>query len=202
MLGALDRKNGDRKTGDRALFSIKYQINISESIILTAEGFDADNNELEITPIWTINGGGIIDNNGKFIATTLGEWQVSATLDGISNNATIIVQQKDIGKINDEDGKEKGIDKLILFLIIGVIIAIIIIALLFFFVFKKKLKKDEIKKDEKPIENKNVQYQIQQPSQPPQYQETQQIQTQYQITHHKIQKQNEGMSPSKKINQE
>jgi hypothetical protein len=169
-------------------------INISESIILTVKGYDADNNELGITPLWEVNGGGSIDINGKFTAMTPGKWQVYATLNGISSNATIIVQQKDNRKINNGDGREKGMDNLTLFLIIGVIMVVIIIALLFFFVFKKKLKKDEIKKEEKPIEELNVQQQISQlpqhqpPPQPSQYQIPQQ-------TAEQIQEQNKGAPP-------
>jgi ribosomal protein S27AE len=57
----------------------------------TANGFDRDNNIINIFPIWRVSGGGFIDQSGNFTATTPGTWKVYANESGVSGSATITV---------------------------------------------------------------------------------------------------------------
>ena len=192
------------------------EINISESIEYKAKGYDKDKNEINISPLWEVNGGGSIDISGKFTGTIPGKWIIYANLSGILGRGTIkVIQLEDDKKENEsendtnEDGndigkdeKKENKDNTMLFVGIGVIIVIIIILIfIFLFIFNKKPKevkeKIEVKSTEEPI----TPIQKSESQSPIQNQLLQSNQSQYQTTQ-QINKPDLDTPPSEKINQE
>ncbi|MDP6156863.1 MAG: hypothetical protein QF682_12135 [Candidatus Thermoplasmatota archaeon] len=57
----------------------------------TFQGFDKLGLSINFDPVWSVNGGGTIDNNGEFSALRLGTWTVYANASGISGTATVSV---------------------------------------------------------------------------------------------------------------
>ncbi|MCK4443275.1 MAG: DUF3344 domain-containing protein [Thermoplasmata archaeon] len=64
---------------------------INDAKQFNATGFDAYNNIISMTPEWSVNGGGIIEDNGLFTAKSVGTWAVYAIYNGISGEATVTV---------------------------------------------------------------------------------------------------------------
>jgi hypothetical protein len=74
-------------------------ITTDEFQTFTAVGYDIDNNILNVTPTWTVTGGGSISSNGTFTPTTPGIWTIFANLSGISGNATVTVTPGELDNI-------------------------------------------------------------------------------------------------------
>jgi hypothetical protein len=66
-------------------------ITTDDNIQYYSTGYDEDRNELKIWPQWEVTGGGEIEQNGNFIADTVGEWIIYANLSGISASATVMI---------------------------------------------------------------------------------------------------------------
>ncbi len=62
-----------------------------DTVQFTAKGFDEDGNELEVTPIWTVSGGGTMDMNGMFEPIVPGNYTVYANVSGIVGSAEISI---------------------------------------------------------------------------------------------------------------
>ncbi len=146
------------------IFPAYSTINVSDVIEFTAKAYDSDNNELEISSIaWDVNGGGTIDQTGKFIGKTVGLWEVSASISSISGTAAVKVlpgkqdddpKDDDKDKDDDLDGKEgndtpdekdEKSDDTALYISIGagVIVVIVILIILFMIVLKKRTKNEQ-----------------------------------------------------------
>jgi hypothetical protein len=110
----------------------------NESINFTALGYDGDNNEFTISPIWSVNGGGVIDDNGRFIGGTPGIWIISANHQNFSINATVRVIFIDDGNPSNNnetidtknDVSSKNSQYYALLLILSIIIIIVVIFLI------------------------------------------------------------------------
>jgi hypothetical protein len=74
-------------------------ITADDYIQFTAVGYDLEENIIEFTPKWDVNGGGTIDSGGNFTAKTVGTWKVYASSAGISGNASINVTNGSLKKI-------------------------------------------------------------------------------------------------------
>jgi hypothetical protein len=174
-------------------------INLSESIHYLAKGFDANGNELDILPLWYVNGGGNIDMNGKFIGVVSGKWIIFANLSGISGNASVNVIERDNGnetpnvtepEISDNDttpDKRKGdsSDSSIWIIISIVIIIVILIVLILFMILKNKKSQNIEEKKDDTQEYVQQLHQINQPQ-----------------SNNEIKTQNQDAPPSKNINHE
>ncbi|MCK5560331.1 MAG: hypothetical protein KAJ51_07040, partial [Thermoplasmata archaeon] len=64
-------------------------ITTDDNIQFYANGHDSDGNIIDIDPRWEVSGGGIIDGDGNFSATTPGNWTIYANDSGISSTAII-----------------------------------------------------------------------------------------------------------------
>ncbi len=79
-------------------------LEINEYLLLSASGYDIDNNTLSISPIWSVSGGGTIDQTGNFTAKTIGTWIIYANYSSITGNTTInVVENKDNQSIDYEN---------------------------------------------------------------------------------------------------
>ncbi|MCK5562493.1 MAG: hypothetical protein KAJ51_17970, partial [Thermoplasmata archaeon] len=67
--------------------------------IFTARGYDLDNNLLVISPTWEISGGGTIDTDGNFTATTPGASKIYANTSVVGGSATAIVTVGSLAKL-------------------------------------------------------------------------------------------------------
>ncbi len=94
ILGAIDQIK---------IYPTDIEINVSESINFVVKVYDSDNNEINISPKWEVNGGGIIDQTGHFTAANPGNWTVYANSSGISGNASITVLQENYSIDTDND---------------------------------------------------------------------------------------------------
>ncbi len=94
ILGAIDQIK---------IYPTDIEINVSKSINFNAKGYDSNNNEIDISPKWEVNGGGIIDQTGHFTAANPGNWTVYANSSGISGNASIIVLKENYTVDTDND---------------------------------------------------------------------------------------------------
>lgn len=128
-------------------------VNVSESILFTIEAYDADNNELDITPVWEVSGGGTIGRYGKFTAKSPGTFTVYANASGISASATVTVLPVEEEPVTNGDKKEeKTDDNTMLFVGLGAAIVIIIIVIALLFLFLKKKRKGGIKPETEKAE--------------------------------------------------
>ncbi|MCK4267120.1 MAG: DUF11 domain-containing protein, partial [Thermoplasmata archaeon] len=57
----------------------------------TATGYDVYNNVVTISPIWDVDGGGLVNATGYFIAQTVGSWRIYANESNISGFASITI---------------------------------------------------------------------------------------------------------------
>ncbi len=65
-----------------------------------ASGFDAQGNPLEISPVWSVDGGiGTIGENGEFQATRVGEGFVLARMDSVTGVARISVEPGPVARV-------------------------------------------------------------------------------------------------------
>ena len=71
--------------------SAKKIIRINESLNFTAQGLDSYGNPINITPKWSVNGGGSIDENGVFISGKAGTWTIYANVSVVSGRTTVTV---------------------------------------------------------------------------------------------------------------
>jgi hypothetical protein len=67
--------------------------------IFTAQGFDNDNNLLDLEFAWEVTGGGVIDQSGNYTAQQPGIWTIYANSSGLSGNAIIEVNLGELAKI-------------------------------------------------------------------------------------------------------
>ncbi|NMM47720.1 carbohydrate-binding protein [Marinigracilibium pacificum] len=65
-------------------------INVGETRQFSAQGFDQNGNPVDVEFQWTATGG-IIDSNGKFTGSTAGEFTIMAMSNGVTGEATVIV---------------------------------------------------------------------------------------------------------------
>lgn len=91
------------------VWHVLEHINITPSFLnMTADqvmqfkavGYDDEWNLVQISPIWSVNGGGTINQNGVFNATTVGTWKIYASFLGIKANATVNITHGKIVEIN------------------------------------------------------------------------------------------------------
>ncbi|PWJ44272.1 glycosyl hydrolase [Sediminitomix flava] len=66
-------------------------IDNGQTLQFTAQGFDQFGDEITVNPVWSIDGGGNIDENGLFTATTTGIFTVTASEGNISGTTQIKV---------------------------------------------------------------------------------------------------------------
>jgi beta-glucanase (GH16 family) len=66
-------------------------VNVGYQITFTANGKDANGNNVAVTPTWSTTGGGTISQSGVFTATTAGQFQISASSGSIVGTATVSV---------------------------------------------------------------------------------------------------------------
>jgi hypothetical protein len=83
------------------------KINISDFQIFNASGFDIDNNILSISPQWSANGGGKIDQFGNFTPLVPGKWIIYANVGNLSGNTTITVIDNYNGNETNNKTKEQ-----------------------------------------------------------------------------------------------
>ena len=84
-------------------------LDLGQTILFTASGFDQFGNPIPVIPIWTVNGGGTIDESGMFTAETLGgPFTVTAKKGVVSGNSTISVTKSPlvISNISVGSGKQ------------------------------------------------------------------------------------------------
>ncbi|MGA1819980.1 MAG: hypothetical protein ACMUHU_03115 [Thermoplasmatota archaeon] len=72
--------------------SSSYVITTDDTLQLAAEGFDSDDNTIDIEPFWEAEGGGSVDQTGLFDPATPGFWRIYANLSGISGSEVIEVR--------------------------------------------------------------------------------------------------------------
>lgn len=69
-------------------------VDVGSTVQFTAQGKDANGNNVTMTPTWSVTGGGTISASGLFTATTSGgPFTVRATSGSIVGNATVTVNQ-------------------------------------------------------------------------------------------------------------
>jgi len=118
-------------------------ITINDFVQFSIKVYNDAGNILNVSVIWDVPYGGIIDQTGNFTAIAPGTWVVYANVSNISGNATIkVISNRNREKI--DDGKKEEIkDNLIIFIFISILVLTIIIISLF--LFKKKPNKKKIK---------------------------------------------------------
>jgi hypothetical protein len=82
-------------------------LELNDTLQYSAKGYDAYDNELYISPVWNVSGGGIIYQSGFFIAKYPGNWTVYANDSGISGYAIVYALLND-SLDNDFDGIPNG----------------------------------------------------------------------------------------------
>jgi hypothetical protein len=125
------------------------ELNISETVQFSVIGYDSDDNIVQFKPTWSVSGGGLIDNNGKFTAKWSGNWNVSASYQNLQVNATMRVNAKEIDDddgsngepIEEDNGSSKGLDSILVYLLI--VFIVLIFGIIILFMLMKKKKKDE-----------------------------------------------------------
>lgn len=136
---------------DRIVISPNYiELNVSDSTIFTAIGYDAYDNELTITPTWSVNGGGTITQAGEYTASVTGTWIVYANYTNVSGVATVKVNPKGNGNgpgpgphPNGDGGEDDDDDNMLLFAVIAIIIIIIVAIILLLIIIKRKRQPEE-----------------------------------------------------------
>jgi hypothetical protein len=86
-----------------------HEMEINQSQIFSALGYDSDENFVKITPTWSTNGGGKIDQYGNYTSKKTGNWTIYANCSNISGytdvkvigNETILDYDIDNDKIPD-----------------------------------------------------------------------------------------------------
>ncbi|MGQ9771846.1 MAG: hypothetical protein ACUVQG_14980, partial [Thermogutta sp.] len=70
-------------------------LRIGDQQQFNATGYDADGNEVPITPAWTTTGGTITPSGGLYTATTVGDFNVTASVEGspVTGTASVHVTQ-------------------------------------------------------------------------------------------------------------
>lgn len=68
--------------------------------LFQATCLDSDDNVLQLTVTWDVDGGGTMDQDGNFTATTPGNWTVHASVSAISGNASITVTPGGLDRID------------------------------------------------------------------------------------------------------
>jgi hypothetical protein len=69
-------------------------LNTGQTRQFTATGYDANNNQLGISPIWTVSGtGAAISTTGLFSSTAAGTYVITATANGVSDTSVVQVRQ-------------------------------------------------------------------------------------------------------------
>ena len=79
------------------------KLNIGDTVQFEAFGYDSDMDFVDVTPNWDINGGGEIDNDGKFTATIPGNWTIYSNHSGISGHLNITVLPENDNPIDNLD---------------------------------------------------------------------------------------------------
>jgi len=74
-----------------------YVATTDDMVQLTAVGFDSDDNEIDIEPVWEAEGGGTVDQTGLFDPVSPGLWRIYANLSDISGSEVIEV---DVGALH------------------------------------------------------------------------------------------------------
>lgn len=67
-------------------------LNTGQTKQFTATGYDANNNQMAISPVWSVSGT-TISTNGLFSSTAAGTYVIKATADGISDSSVVQVKQ-------------------------------------------------------------------------------------------------------------
>jgi hypothetical protein len=88
------------------IFPKLINLSLDDFQIFTAKGFDLDGNYISIKPIWEINGGGKIDQNGNFTPLIPGNWVIYANISNISGNAQVTVLNRKIDNLTDSDNDQ------------------------------------------------------------------------------------------------
>jgi hypothetical protein len=68
-----------------------WSMTADDYVVFSAEGYDADWNNITISPEWAVSGGGSITTTGVFTATTVGTWVVYANQSGVSGTAIVTI---------------------------------------------------------------------------------------------------------------
>lgn len=67
-------------------------LNTGQTKQFSATGYDVNNNQMVISPVWSVSGANI-STNGLFSSTAAGTYVVKATADGISDSSVVQVKQ-------------------------------------------------------------------------------------------------------------
>ncbi|MEA3559366.1 MAG: hypothetical protein U9R75_08955, partial [Candidatus Thermoplasmatota archaeon] len=76
-----------------------YSITADENVQLGAVGHDANGNEIEIDPVWEVEGGGSVDQSGLYEGDIVGFWKVYANLSGLSAFEIIDISPGNLSRI-------------------------------------------------------------------------------------------------------
>ncbi len=68
-------------------------IKVGSSVKLSAKGLDQLGGAVTIDPVWSASNDGFITESGEFVGITPGTFTVTASADGISGSATVIVEE-------------------------------------------------------------------------------------------------------------
>ncbi len=133
-------------------------INVSESIKFTAKGYGSDGNEINFTPVWSVNGGGTIIN-GTFTATGSGRRIITASFGDVAGSVNITVVRPDIPQDTDDttnedsanDGEsERSVDKFRKWaknnfptIMLLLVMLLLFFSVIIYIVFRKKATEDE-----------------------------------------------------------
>ena len=79
-----------------AVSPFELDIPLGASVKFEVDGWDLGANSVDVSPNWSVSGGGTIDSGGTFEATSEGTFTVTAAVGAITANATVSVISLDV----------------------------------------------------------------------------------------------------------
>ncbi len=110
-------------------------LNISDEVKFMAMGLDSDGNPLDLSPVWSVSGGGTISPDGLFVASSPGIWTVFCDSSGISGTASITVvpppdggdDDTDDDDDDDDDAGDEDDSNVVLILAVVLVVAVLLL---------------------------------------------------------------------------